>query len=77
MKKFIQKKIIPDSTQIHFKFNFRFNNLKASVPLHNSYSFIDQALVRPIVAFVNANSTKLNLSCPVVMTQVYFEMKIK
>lgn len=31
------------------------------------WSFVDNAIVRPIVAYVNANSTKLYLSCDVPM----------
>jgi hypothetical protein len=58
----------PEIPKILFHFNTKFNNLKADMPLQPSdWSLVDSFLVRPIVAYVNANSTRLLLSCDVTM----------
>lgn len=62
-----QQPVIQDKDEkVTFKFNFRFNNLRADMPLQpRDWSVLDQALVRPVVAYVNANSTKLLMNCEV------------
>ena len=57
-----------EEPKVDFHFNVKFNNLKADMPLQPpNWSFLDNALVRPTVAYVNANSTRLPLSCFVEM----------
>ncbi|CRK34663.1 hypothetical protein BN1708_019554, partial [Verticillium longisporum] len=43
------------------------NDVKAAVPLFtNQMSYINQALVRPIVAYINAKKTYIPISCRIV-----------
>jgi len=47
--------------------DLRFRDLKAAVPLFTSdLSYVNNALIRPIVAFMNANKTLVPIHCRVV-----------
>ncbi|KAF9180040.1 Mitochondrial distribution and morphology protein 31, mitochondrial precursor [Haplosporangium sp. Z 767] len=55
-------------TALVMDFEFRFNDTKASVPLHTeSMSYLSNAMVRPIVAFMNSNRTAIPIRCRVEM----------
>jgi distribution and morphology protein 31 len=50
-------------TVVHMFVDVRLNNLKASVPLQTEHiSFLSNAMIRPVVAYVNANRTSIPLS---------------
>jgi len=54
-------------------FEFRFNDTKASIPLHTeSMSYLSNAMVRPIVAFMNSNRTVTPIRCRLEMDLVSF-----
>lgn len=54
--------------------DLRFRDLKAAVPLFTrDISYGNQALVRPIVAFINANRTLIPIHCTVVKPLTDFE----
>ncbi|KAK9659871.1 Mitochondrial distribution and morphology protein 31, mitochondrial precursor [Basidiobolus ranarum] len=45
-------------------FDLRFNNIKAAVPLQTQdISYLNNALIRPIVAYMNANRPRLPIKC--------------
>ncbi|KXJ95982.1 mitochondrial distribution and morphology protein family 31/32 [Microdochium bolleyi] len=46
---------------------FNLNDVKATVPVfHSNLSYINQALVRPIVAYINAKKTYIPIGCRIV-----------
>ncbi|WAR53143.1 hypothetical protein PtB15_2B574 [Puccinia triticina] len=50
--------------QVVIELDLRFKDLKASVPIFSSsLSYVNNALVRPIVAFINANRTLIPIKC--------------
>jgi distribution and morphology protein 31 len=50
------------------------NDVKAAVPLFNSHiSYVNQALVRPIVAYINAKRTYIPISCRIVKRSTDFD----
>ncbi|KAA1075415.1 Mitochondrial distribution and morphology protein 31, mitochondrial precursor [Puccinia graminis f. sp. tritici] len=52
--------------QVAIELDLRFKDLKASVPIFSSsLSYVNNALVRPIVAFINANRTLIPIKCQV------------
>jgi len=52
--------------QVVIELDLRFKDLKASVPIFSSsLSYVNNALVRPIVAFINANRTLIPIKCQV------------
>lgn len=52
-------------------FEFRFNNSKASIPLQTeSISYLSNAMIRPIVAFMNNNRTVTPIRCRLEMDLV-------
>jgi len=52
----------PDT--LAFKFDLRFRNIRAHVPLRNEdMSTINAALIRPIVAYINEHRPYVPLSC--------------
>lgn len=52
-------------------FEFRFNNTKASIPLQTgSISYLSNAMIRPIVAFLNNNRTVMPIRCRLEMDLV-------
>lgn len=52
-------------------FEFRFNDTKASIPLQTeSMSYLSNAMVRPLVAFMNSNRTVTPIRCRVEMDLV-------
>ncbi|KAI7953286.1 hypothetical protein MJO28_005833 [Puccinia striiformis f. sp. tritici] len=53
--------------QVAIELDLRFKDLKASVPqiFSSSLSYVNNALVRPIVAFINANRTLIPIKCQV------------
>ncbi|KAI8867706.1 mitochondrial distribution and morphology protein family 31/32, partial [Ramicandelaber brevisporus] len=54
----------PVSTDIKIDLDLQFRNLKASVPLANDdLSYWNNAIVRPVVAFMNANRTFMPIKC--------------
>ncbi|PPQ98713.1 hypothetical protein CVT24_003421 [Panaeolus cyanescens] len=56
----VQPKVVID-------IDLRFRDLKAAVPIFNSdLSYVNNALIRPIVAFMNANRTLIPIRCRVV-----------
>lgn len=49
---------------LSFKFNLRFKNIKAHVPLRNEeLSTLNSALIRPIVAYINEHRPYIPLTC--------------
>ncbi|KAF8937422.1 Mitochondrial distribution and morphology protein 31, mitochondrial precursor [Dissophora ornata] len=55
-------------------FEFRFNDIKASVPLQTeSMSYLSNAMIRPIVAFMNSNRTVTPIRCRVEMDLSEFD----
>ncbi|KAJ6594374.1 mitochondrial distribution and morphology proteins-domain-containing protein [Mycena capillaripes] len=58
----------PDDTpRVVIDIDLRFRDLKAAVPLFtNDLSYVNYALVRPIVGFMNANRTLVPIRCRVV-----------
>lgn len=55
-----------EEEQIVIDLDLRFKDVKASVPIFNSsLSYVNNALVRPIVAFINANRTLIPIKCQV------------
>ncbi|KAF9290130.1 Mitochondrial distribution and morphology protein 31, mitochondrial precursor [Mortierella alpina] len=55
-------------------FEFRFNDTKASIPLQTeSMSYLSNAMVRPIVAFMNSNRTVTPIRCRVEMDLCEFD----
>ncbi|KAF9207332.1 Mitochondrial distribution and morphology protein 31, mitochondrial precursor [Haplosporangium sp. Z 27] len=56
----------PKKQALVMDFEFRFNNTKASVPLQTeSLSYLSNAAIRPIVAFMNSNRTVTPIRCRV------------
>ncbi|OSD06739.1 hypothetical protein PYCCODRAFT_1359457 [Trametes coccinea BRFM310] len=56
-----------ESSKVVVDIDLRFRDLKAAVPLFTSdLSYVNNALVRPIVAFMNANRTLVPIRCRVV-----------
>nr|GAT55218.1 predicted protein [Mycena chlorophos] len=54
--------------------DLRFRDLKAAVPLFtNDLTYVNSALIRPIVGFMNANRTLIPIHCRVVMDLSEFE----
>ncbi|KAG6865373.1 hypothetical protein C0991_003150 [Blastosporella zonata] len=57
-----------DKLKVVVDIDLRFRDLKAAVPLFTKdLSYVNNALVRPIVAFMNANRTLVPIHCRVVM----------
>ncbi|GJJ78428.1 mitochondrial distribution and morphology protein 31 [Entomortierella parvispora] len=55
-------------------FEFRFNDTKASIPLQTeSMSYLSNAMVRPIVAFMNSNRTVTPIRCRLEMDLSEFD----
>ncbi|KAF9123871.1 Mitochondrial distribution and morphology protein 31, mitochondrial precursor [Mortierella sp. 14UC] len=55
-------------------FEFRFNDTKASIPLQTeSMSYLSNAMVRPLVAFMNSNRTVTPIRCRVEMDLSEFD----
>ncbi|KAG0199079.1 Mitochondrial distribution and morphology protein 31, mitochondrial precursor [Mortierella sp. GBA30] len=55
-------------------FEFRFNDTKASIPLQTeSMSYLSNAMIRPIVAFMNSNRTVTPIRCRVEMDLSEFD----
>ncbi|KAF9924801.1 Mitochondrial distribution and morphology protein 31, mitochondrial precursor [Linnemannia zychae] len=55
-------------------FEFRFNDTKASIPLHTeSMSYLSNAMIRPVVAFMNSNRTVTPIRCRVEMDLLEFD----
>ncbi|EPT04549.1 hypothetical protein FOMPIDRAFT_1034722 [Fomitopsis schrenkii] len=60
--------------QVVIDIDLRFRDLKAAVPIFtNELSYTNNALVRPIVAFMNANRTLIPIHCRVVKPLSDFE----
>ncbi len=56
-----------DTPHVIVDIDLRFRDLKAAVPLFTSdLSYVNNALIRPIVAFMNANRTLVPIRCRVV-----------
>ncbi|RPD57574.1 mitochondrial distribution and morphology protein family 31/32 [Lentinus tigrinus ALCF2SS1-7] len=56
-----------DTSRVIVDIDLRFRDLKAAVPLFtNDLSYVNNALIRPIVAFMNANRTLVPIRCRVV-----------
>ena len=56
-----------DTPRVIVDIDLRFRDLKAAVPLFTSdLSYVNNALIRPIVAFMNANRTLVPIRCRVV-----------
>ncbi|KAI0916407.1 hypothetical protein AcV7_007135 [Taiwanofungus camphoratus] len=56
-----------DTPQVVIDIDLRFRDLKAAVPIFtNDLSYVNNALIRPIVAFMNANRTLVPIRCRVV-----------
>ncbi|KIM69649.1 hypothetical protein SCLCIDRAFT_718518 [Scleroderma citrinum Foug A] len=56
-----------DNTTVVIDIDLRFRDLKASVPLFTpDLSYVNNALIRPIVAFMNAHHTLVPIHCRVV-----------
>ncbi|KAF8635198.1 hypothetical protein AX17_003974 [Amanita inopinata Kibby_2008] len=54
--------------------DLRFRDLKAAVPIFNKdLSYVNNALIRPIVAFMNANRTLVPIRCRVVKSLADFD----
>lgn len=52
----------------------QFNDLKASIPLTvPELSYMTNALIRPVVAYLNSNRTKIPLSCSIRMDENNFD----
>ncbi|KAF8813875.1 hypothetical protein BYT27DRAFT_7180650 [Phlegmacium glaucopus] len=61
------KEIEDDRPKVVIDIDLRFRDLKATVPIFNSdLSYVNNALIRPIVAFMNANRTLVPIHCRVV-----------
>lgn len=59
---------------IVMEFEFRFNNTKASIPLQTeSISYLSNAMIRPIVAFLNNNRTVTPIRCHLEMDLSEFD----
>ncbi|KAG6831766.1 hypothetical protein H0H92_007918 [Tricholoma furcatifolium] len=57
-----------DGLKVIVDIDLRFRDLKAAVPLFTpDLSYVNNALIRPIVAFMNANRTLVPIHCRVVM----------
>ncbi|TFK70578.1 hypothetical protein BDN72DRAFT_795132 [Pluteus cervinus] len=57
-----------DGPRIVIDIDLRFRDLKAAVPLFTpDLSYVNNALIRPIVAFINAHRTLVPINCRVVM----------
>ncbi|KAH9935705.1 mitochondrial distribution and morphology proteins-domain-containing protein [Fomitopsis serialis] len=64
----------PDVPQVVIDIDLRFRDLKAAVPIFtHELSYVNNALVRPIVAFMNANRTLVPIRCRVVKPLSDFE----
>jgi len=60
--------------QVIIDIDLRFRDLKAAVPIFtNDLSYVNNALIRPIVAFINANRTLVPIRCRVVKPLSDFE----
>lgn len=60
--------------QVVIDIDLRFRDLKAAVPIFtNDLSYVNNALIRPIVAFMNANRTLVPIRCRVVKPLCDFE----
>ncbi|OBZ70871.1 Mitochondrial distribution and morphology protein 31, partial [Grifola frondosa] len=56
-----------DAPKVVIDIDLRFRDLKAAVPIFtNDLSYVNNALIRPIVAFMNANRTLVPIRCRVV-----------
>lgn len=56
-----------DRRYVLFDLRIHFNDVKATVPLFTSnMSYVNQALVRPIVAYINAKRTCIPINCRLV-----------
>jgi len=67
-----EEEIIPK--QLSIDIDLRFRDLKAAVPIFTSeLSYINNALIRPIVAFINANRTLVPVHCRVLKDLAVFD----
>ncbi|PHH55336.1 Mitochondrial distribution and morphology protein 31 [Ceratocystis fimbriata CBS 114723] len=56
-----------DRRYVLFDLRINLNDVKATMPLFtNDMSYVNQALVRPIVAYINAKRTRIPISCRLV-----------
>ncbi|KAI0044223.1 hypothetical protein FA95DRAFT_1562481 [Auriscalpium vulgare] len=63
-----------DSACVVLDIDLRLRDLKAAVPIWtNDLSYSSNALIRPIVAFMNANRTLVPIRCRVVKEMVHFD----
>ncbi|KAJ7347108.1 mitochondrial distribution and morphology protein 31 [Mycena albidolilacea] len=63
-----------DTARLVIDIDLRFRDLKAAVPLFtNDLSYVNYALVRPIVSFMNANRTLVPIRCRVVKDVADFD----
>ncbi|KAJ1656967.1 Mitochondrial distribution and morphology protein 31, mitochondrial precursor [Dispira simplex] len=59
---------------LRFDMTLTFRNTRASVPLHtDELTYLNNALIRPIVAYVNANCTVTTIPCHFYMTTAQFD----
>ncbi|KAG0141971.1 hypothetical protein CROQUDRAFT_135842 [Cronartium quercuum f. sp. fusiforme G11] len=58
------KDLNQDQEVVLIELDIRLKDVKASVPLfHSNLSYVNHALVRPIVAFINSNKTLIPIRC--------------
>jgi distribution and morphology protein 31 len=59
--------IVEEQPKVMFDIDLRFRDLKAAVPMFpGELSYVNSALIRPIVAFINANRVLVPIHCRVV-----------
>ncbi|KIM83312.1 hypothetical protein PILCRDRAFT_439774 [Piloderma croceum F 1598] len=69
-----KKKKEEDEPKVIIDIDLRFRDLKAAVPIFtNDLSYVNMALIRPIVYFMNANRTLVPIRCRVVKNLSDFE----
>lgn len=62
------------SSYVVLDFRVQLNNCKAAVPLFNKdLTYINNALIRPIVAYINSRDTYIPISCQIVKSFADFE----
>ncbi|KAI9295212.1 mitochondrial distribution and morphology protein family 31/32 [Neoconidiobolus thromboides FSU 785] len=65
----VQKRLDEGShlEQLIFDFKIKFHNIKAGIPMNTKeFSLASQAVVRPVIAFMNSNRTLIPIQCRVV-----------
>lgn len=69
-----QKEVREEPKKFVMDIDFRFKDSKASVPLNTpDLSFMSNAMVRPVVAYINRNKTIVPIKCRVVMDLSNFD----